>query len=175
MTTTLWCTIQGKCSCSSVQNVFVWFFFIRVYSFLFMCVILGKLSPGTMSQPWFPFLIAMLWLVELGVWAAMTSCVLTDSTAVHEDFTVLWLKTAFCDSLLRSPPQTSMNLHTVPGCVMQVSRWAAIPMLFTSSTYLVWMVFILVLQAKLVNKAGGLYSGIYLYCNSYHNKVLYFF
>ncbi len=37
------------------------------------------------------------------------------------------------------------------------------------------MVFILVLQANLVNTAGGLYSGIYFYCNSYHNKVLYFF
>lgn len=140
-----------------------------------MYVVLGKLSLVTMSQPWFPFLIGTLWLVELEVWAPMTFCGLTNSTAVREDFTVIWIQTAFCESLLRSPPQTSMNLHTVPGCVMQVSRWAAIPMLFTSSTYLVWMVFILVLQAKLTNKAGGLYSGIYFYCNSYDNKVLYFF
>ncbi len=97
-----------------------------------MCVVSGKLFLGTISQPWFPFLIIMLRLDELDKWAPMTSCVLTDSTAVREVIRLFDLFT------------------------------------------LVYQNFCLILRAKLVKRAGGLYSGVCNYCNSYDNEIFIF-
>ncbi len=85
-----------------------------------------------MSQPWFPFLIITLRLDKLDKWTPMTSCVLTDSTAVREVIRLFDLFT------------------------------------------LVYQNFCLILRAKLVKRAGGLYSGVCNYCNSYDNKIFIF-
>lgn len=49
---------------------------------VFVHCVSGTLSPGTVSQPSFPFQTQMLWLVKLNKWAPMTSSVLTCFTAV---------------------------------------------------------------------------------------------
>lgn len=128
MTTTLWCTIQGKCSCSSVQNVFFFFFYQSLLLFLYVCGFRKAFSRNKKAT--------MIPIPDRNV-------VIGEARSMSRN-DILRINRLYCSTLrvychlhLWFSAETTMNLHTVPGCFMLVSRWAAIPLLFTSNTYLV--------------------------------------